>query len=81
MWDCYPDINLLADFYRHPDKYTASKVKEILNGLSIHAINHLAAAVKIFRGDPLVDIFDVGLFDVFSKKMQHKHCPKQPQDI
>jgi hypothetical protein len=84
LGDCIGDVEQLFDFYCRPGKYTPSQVYWVLNEISVHAINHLAAVARIFRGDSLLDVFDLGLFDVTSKKKHktlHKHCPKQPKNI
>lgn len=53
----------LQDFYNYlnnPDKYSNSEANKIIHIFLSHATNHIVAAYKLYIGEPVKDVFEVG---------------------
>ena len=60
MTDWLDDLRELAQFYEAPEGLSPSQVDDLLGRFLVHAPNHLAAAVKLYTGEPVDDVFGIG---------------------
>lgn len=57
--DWISDAAFIVAIHLWPEKFTAEEIREGVEGLLIHAPNHLAAAAAL-AGRPVVDVFGTG---------------------
>jgi len=60
MTDWLDDLSELHAFYTSPDTYSTKQVTDLLMGFLLHVPNHLAAASKLYTGEPVTDVFGIG---------------------
>ena len=63
MYDWLSDLEKFWAFTQDPDSLTLKELDTMLTNFLIHAPNHIAAAAKLYTGDGLVDVFEVGIFE------------------
>ena len=60
MTDWADDLAALQAFYAAPDGHSDDQVRELLMRFLLHAPAHLAAASRLYTGEPVADVFGVG---------------------
>jgi hypothetical protein len=70
MVDWNLDAAFITALILYPEKFTLDDISDGVIGFLIHAPDHLAAAAKLI-GDPVTDVFEVGV-SVKSKKPKKK---------
>lgn len=60
MTDWLDDLQQLQSFYSAPESYSQSEITDLLMSFLVHVPSHLAAASKLFTGEPVGDLFGIG---------------------
>ncbi len=60
MHDWLFELMALVSYYKTPDKFSEDEISVILMNFLIHAPAHIAAAKKLYTGEPVQDIFNIG---------------------
>jgi hypothetical protein len=60
MTDWMADFCWLQRFFADPGRFEAAEIEENLVNVLVHAPSHIAAAKKLFLGDPVTDVFEIG---------------------
>jgi hypothetical protein len=60
MTDWLRELEGLINLYQSPGAFSASETEKILADFLIHAPAHIAAAAKLFTGNPVADVFEIG---------------------
>ncbi len=63
MLDWHKDLTELVSFMQNPGSLADKDLEDMLTQFLIHAPNHIAAAAKLYTGNGVRDIFDVGACD------------------
>jgi hypothetical protein len=63
MTDWIEDLRALVDIFENPERATDEKVTSTLMLFLVHAPAHIAAAAKLYTGEPVRDVFKVGAVD------------------
>jgi len=63
MYDWLSDLKKFWAFTQDPESLTSEELDKMLAGFLIHAPNHIAAAAKLYTGNGIEDIFNVGACD------------------
>lgn len=61
MYDWLSDLEKFWAFTQDAESLTPEELDKMLINFLVHAPNHIAAAAKLYTGNGLVDIFDVGI--------------------
>ena len=57
------DLAALQAFYAAPEGHSDSQVRDLLMRFLLHAPAHLAAASRLYTGEPFADVFGLGATD------------------
>ncbi len=60
MTDWLSDLSLWEQFCKNPKSLSSDEVSDLLMGFLVHVPAHVAAASKLFSGQPVTDVFNVG---------------------
>lgn len=60
MTDWLPDLRDLVRLYESPDEVADDEVAALLMRFLVHVPAHVAAAAKLYTGEPVKDVFGVG---------------------
>ena len=60
MRDWLFELMALVTYYKSPNKFTEDEISVILMNFLTHAPAHIAAAKKLYTGEPVQDIFNIG---------------------
>jgi hypothetical protein len=63
MTDWLSDLRALLEVFETPESATDEKVTSTLMLFLVHAPAHIAAAAKLYTGEPVRDVFEVGAVD------------------
>lgn len=60
MRDWLFEFMALVTYYKNPNKFSEDEISVILMNFLTHAPAHIAAAKKLYTGEPVQDIFNIG---------------------
>lgn len=63
MTDWFDDFERMRVIFQDCSKTSPEEVADMLHMILIHAPHHMAAASKLFTGDPVTDVFEIGAVD------------------
>jgi putative membrane protein len=64
MTDWFRDLDNLNRFFANPEAMTPEAVNREVLGVLVHMPHHLAAAAKLYTGQPVSDVFGIGAVEV-----------------